>query len=237
MHNGFILLHRKLINWEWYDDINVKVLFLHLLLKANHKPKKWKGTLIPKGSFITGRYKLAIETGLTEQQIRTSINKLKSTNEITIKTTNLNSLISITNWGSYQANNQQSNQRITNEQPTDNQQITTTNNENKENNVKNEYIYNQFYDSELKTTQSEYYKKFVGFIFGNNDIQQKLKGVLSIENQLKFIEFEKLLNKFSENGTTLRSALLGIENDKKYYKGKKSLYLTLNNWAKNNFKK
>jgi hypothetical protein len=133
MAKGWISLHRRFLDWEWYDDNNTMKLFIHLLLKANHKKKNWKGITIIKGQVLTGRKQLSFETKLSEQQIRTSLNKLKSTNEITIKTTNLYSLVSITNWNKYQGNNQP----ITNEQPTSNQQVTTTNNENNENNENN----------------------------------------------------------------------------------------------------
>lgn len=99
---GWICLHRRLLEWEWYSDINATRLFLHCLLKANHKDKKWQGKVIPRGSFITGRNVLADETGLTVQQIRTALDKLKSTNEITIKSTNKNSLVTVVNYGFYQ---------------------------------------------------------------------------------------------------------------------------------------
>jgi len=131
---GWISLHRRFLDWEWYDDNNTMKLFVHILLKANHKKKNWKGIVINKGQLLTGRKQLSYETKLSEQQIRTSLKKLISTNEITIKTTNLYSLVSITNWNKYQGNNQ----RITNEQPTDNQQVTTTNNVNNEKNVNND---------------------------------------------------------------------------------------------------
>ena len=29
--SGYIKLYRSLLNWEWYDDINTKTVFLHLL--------------------------------------------------------------------------------------------------------------------------------------------------------------------------------------------------------------
>lgn len=104
--------------------------------------------------------------------------------------------------------------------------------------VNEEYIYNKFYDEQLKLSENDpNYKLYINFLFSKNDIKQILNGVLSIKNQLSFEQFETLLPVFAKNGNTLRSALLGIENDKKYYNGKKSLYLTLNNWAKNNFKK
>ena len=134
MAEGWVSLHRRFLEWEWYDDINVMKLFIHCLLRANHKENKWRGVLIPKGSFLTGRKQLAIETKLSEQQIRTALNKLKSTNEITIKSTNLYSLISINNWNTYQINNHQDTKRATKEQPTDNQRITTNNNDNNDNN-------------------------------------------------------------------------------------------------------
>lgn len=134
---GWISFHRKFLNWEWYDDLNTKSLFIHCLLKANHKGKKWRGIDINKGSFITSRASLCNELKLSEQQIRTALKKLESTNEITIKTTKLNTLISISNWNKYQADNQPSNQVATNKQPTSNQVATTTNNDNKENNEDN----------------------------------------------------------------------------------------------------
>lgn len=134
--DGFIKLHRKFIEWEWYTDNNVKILFLHLLLSVNHKDNKWRGQLIKKGSFITSYEKLAIATNLTIQQIRTALNKLKSTGEITYKSTSLNSIITINNWDEYQENNKQNNKQITNKQQTNNKRITTNKNDkNDKNNI------------------------------------------------------------------------------------------------------
>jgi len=117
---GWIKLHRSLLDWGWWDDPNTTRLFLYLLLKANHSDKSWKGTLVKRGQLITGRISLSNKTGLTQQQIRTSLTKLKSTSEITIKTTNKYSLISINNWDNYQQDNQQTTKRVTNKQPASN---------------------------------------------------------------------------------------------------------------------
>ena len=65
MDNGWIKIHRKLLEWEWYTDINVKVLFIHLLLKANHKPKSYRGIVIETGQVMTGLELLSKETGLS----------------------------------------------------------------------------------------------------------------------------------------------------------------------------
>lgn len=121
--NGFIKLHRKLLVWEWYSDINVRVLFLHCLLRANHKPNKWLGTMLQAGQFATSLGNLAKECGLTVRQTRTALNKLKTTGELTSKTTSRYSVISINNWDKWQANDTQNDKQMTNErQANDNKQ-------------------------------------------------------------------------------------------------------------------
>ena len=131
MKGGWIKLHRSLLDWEWYDDINVMRVFLHCLLMANHKDKRYKGAVVERGSFLTGRDTLASQTGLTVQQIRTSLNKLKSTNELTIKSSKQGTVIQVVSYDKYQ--------EVTNESTThqpDSNQIVTTNKKNK--NKKNE---------------------------------------------------------------------------------------------------
>lgn len=117
MNERWIKVHQKFIDWEWYKNTNTKVVFLHCLLKANWKEGKYQGVIIPRGSFVTGRKKLAEELDLTEQQIRTAIEHLKSTNEITITSTKKFSIITINNYDLYQQNNQVNNQQSTNNQP------------------------------------------------------------------------------------------------------------------------
>lgn len=46
---GWVKIYRSILTWEWYSDINVRVLFIHLLLKANHAPKSWRGIEIQAG--------------------------------------------------------------------------------------------------------------------------------------------------------------------------------------------
>ena len=129
-NSGWIKLHRSLLKWEWYDDIPSKVLFLHLLLKANHESSKWHGQLVERGQLIVGRDELAKQTGLTIQQLRTALDKLKSTSQITSKATNKFTVISICNYDKYQdQSTSQITSKATNEQPTNNQQSTTNKNE------------------------------------------------------------------------------------------------------------
>lgn len=112
---GWIKLHRKMINWEWYNDINVKVVFLHLLLTANHEDKKWQGIEIKRGQKITSLEHLSKETNLSVMQIRTALNKLKSTNEISVKSTNKYTLINIIKYNDYQIKEEKDNKQSNNQ--------------------------------------------------------------------------------------------------------------------------
>lgn len=134
--SGWIKIHRQILDWEWYSDINAFRLFMHLILKANHKEKKFKGLVLNAGSVVTSRDILAIEIGLSVQQIRTALNKLKSTNEITIKSNSQGTVIQIVNYSKYQLSINES----TIEQPINNHQTTTNNNVNKEKNIKFSFL-------------------------------------------------------------------------------------------------
>lgn len=103
--NGWIKIHRKMLDWEWYSDINTKVLFYHLILIANHKEKKYQGLVLKPGTILTSRSILAEQTGLSVSAIRTSLNKLKSTNEIDIKSTAKGTVIELTKYSDYQSTN------------------------------------------------------------------------------------------------------------------------------------
>lgn len=110
---GWIKLHRKITEWEWYKDIPVRILFEHLLLTATHKEITRKNKTIKPGSRMTSLSELSHETGLSMQQIRTALNKLKSTCEVTCEITNQNSIITVNNWNLYQPINTQDNTQVT----------------------------------------------------------------------------------------------------------------------------
>ena len=114
-----------MLHWEWFHHAPTFQVFMYLLLTANHEPRRYQGHEIPIGSTVTGLGKLASSCRLTKQSIRTALNHLKSTHEITLKTTNKFSIISITNWQLYQ-DDQHTNQHSTNTQLTLNQHSTNT---------------------------------------------------------------------------------------------------------------
>ena len=106
--SGWIKLHRSTLKWEWYNDINTTRLFLHLLLKANYEPKEWRGVIIEPGQLVTSLSKISAETGLSMRQARRSLKGIQTTRNVTIKTTNKYSIITICNWKSFQDDDTQS---------------------------------------------------------------------------------------------------------------------------------
>jgi len=108
--SGWVKFYRDILDWEWYSDANTSRVFIHCLLKANHKPATWRGKDIKRGQFITSSEKLAGELGLTRQKVRTALNNLQSTNEITITTSPQHTVITVNNYENYQGDNQQANQ-------------------------------------------------------------------------------------------------------------------------------
>ena len=99
---GFIVIHRKLLNWEWYKNINTKVLFLHLLLKANYAPAKIEGQVVQRGELLTSYPLLSAETGLSVKEIRTALNHLNRTGETAIRKMPKGSIITVKNYERFQ---------------------------------------------------------------------------------------------------------------------------------------
>lgn len=123
---GWVKIHRKMLDWQWADDPFCGWVFVNLILMASYEDKEWRGISIKKGQVVTSSNNLAKQTGLNRGQLRGCLNRLKSTNEITSKSTSKYTVITVLNYHLYQAANQQSNQRPTNDEPATNQQLTTS---------------------------------------------------------------------------------------------------------------
>lgn len=124
--NGFIVLHRKLLEWEWFADPKTLVVWIYLLFRANWKPNRWKGIEIGRGETLETIAGISRATGLSVQSVRTALEHLKSTKEITTRSTGYGTLISIATYSKYQdlpdginkENNKEINKRLTNDQQT-----------------------------------------------------------------------------------------------------------------------
>ena len=121
LESGYVRLYRSFLTWEWYTDSNTKDLFLHLILTANWEPKKWKGITVERGQRVYSRASLAKEMRLSERNIRTALNHLISTGEVTNQITPQYSIITIKNYDLYQ----QPTSEVTSDRPATDQRPTT----------------------------------------------------------------------------------------------------------------
>ena len=127
----YIKLSRKILEWEWWDDINTCRLFIYCLLKANWKDGRFKGMVIPKGSFVSSIPKMSDETSLTIREIRTAISHLKSTGEVTCKSYAKYTVFTVKNYCEYQQSDLQNDRQATDKRHS-NDMLTTTIEEYKE---------------------------------------------------------------------------------------------------------
>lgn len=105
MDKGYIKLFRKMTDWKWYTHETTFRVFIHLLFKANWEDKNG----LKRGQVYTNWKEIATELKIfdkknkpSRQPVRTALNNLKLTNEITIKKTNKGSIITINNYNDYQ---------------------------------------------------------------------------------------------------------------------------------------
>lgn len=119
LEHGYIKLHRSLLNWEWYGDLNTKAVFLHLLLTVNISDGSWRGIPVKRGQRIYSRASLAKEIGISEKNLRTALSHLKKTGEVANLSTPQYSMVTVLNYDRYQDGASQ----VANEGPTNGQQV------------------------------------------------------------------------------------------------------------------
>lgn len=229
--DGWIKLHRIITDWKWYDDSNTFRLFVHCLLKANSTDNEWHGLIIKRGDFFTSVSHLSEELRLTHKQIRISLDKLKGTSEVTTKGANKGTMITICKYDDYQLCLK-----------TKGRTKGRTKGQNKGNNKEEEeintnvFIYSNFYDGQIELSENNKdYIRFVKYLFGENKEGIKLEGVLSIKKQLSFEKFEILKEMARVHNKKILTIISGIENDEKYYKNKRILSTTIENWITDKF--
>lgn len=200
---GYVLMHRDILDWEWYQSPNVSRLYFHLILKVNFKDKKWQGQLIKRGQLITSLSHLGNDLMLSDQAIRTALNKLAEGGYIKVEATNRFTLVTLVNYDKFQSAktdaNKPNNTQRTNEQQTNNNQITTTKESNKGNKVNKETI-------ELRCKKfkkqifalSQYDSKILNSFYDYWSELNKDETKMRFEDD-KFFEIEKRLKKWKAN--------------------------------------
>jgi len=131
MSDGWVKIHRKLLENPRFRDGDWLKVWLWMLLRASHGGHSviFKGERIQlqAGQFTAGRFQISEQTGVNQSKVFRVLEALKSEQQIEQRISNACSLFTITNWTSYQKIEQQieqptNNQRTTNEQPANTKQ-------------------------------------------------------------------------------------------------------------------
>jgi len=232
-HTGWIKIFRSVRDhWIWKDPVKFK-WWIDILLEVNHSKKTvaigYNLFDCERGECIMSLKNWSERWNVSKTVVNNFLKMLEKDSMILIKSETVTTRITVCNYDTYQqSENGNKTQQKRNRNATETQQSTTK--ELKNDNNEKKYIYSKFYDSEIKNAD-ENYKLFVSYLFGKNSLNKKLSGVLSIEEQLTVEQFNKIYSKCKTNKLKFGDILTGIENDKKYYKGKKSLYRTMLTWV------
>lgn len=129
MDNGWIKIHRKIQDNFLYSDSQALHLWIHILLKCNHKEREHlfnnKKITTKRGSFITGRKKLSEETGISESKIYRLLKTFKSEHLIEQQITSKYSIISVIKYSQYQSSEQVNEQPVNNKRTSSEHQVNT----------------------------------------------------------------------------------------------------------------
>ena len=107
MSEGYVKLHRQLLEWEWFADSATVHVLTYLMITANWKEAKWMGVTIPPGGTVTSREKIAAHTGLSEKQVRLALDKLEKGRVIERDRAGKGQLVTLVNWAKYQGEEQE----------------------------------------------------------------------------------------------------------------------------------
>jgi len=99
---GFIKIHRSMLDWEWYQDDRCVRLLLHLHLKANYLPGRWKGKDVEPGQVVTSTVALAEQLGWSRSALVRTLDRLKLAREVDTKADSKWTLVTLIKWDKFQ---------------------------------------------------------------------------------------------------------------------------------------
>ena len=167
MEQGWFSLYRKIIKSPVFDNPFVLKVWIWCLSKATHEGyKQVIGSQVVEleaGQFVFGRKVAAVELDMSESMVYRHVKMLETMGNLTIKSNNKFSVITIVNWGIYQGNSRFVEQQMNNKRTTNEQQMNTNNNINNKNNKIYKASPNKFKNFEQRT-------------YDYSDLEQRLLG-------------------------------------------------------------
>lgn len=167
LKKGYIAIYRSLLKDRMHNDPEFMWLWIVMLLKAAHEAidVNWSGktiTLKP-GQFISGRKKLALDSGVNASKVLRILKRMKTDHQIDQQAGNLSSVFTIVNWKDYQIGGQPNGHQTISQRSASDQQPDTNKNEKNEKNVKNEEESLARKEARVLSDKSDFSKDFLEF--------------------------------------------------------------------------
>lgn len=251
---GWLKLHRKIQEWQWFDDPIVLKFFIYCITSANHKDTQWLNYDVDKGSFIRSVSSMEKDLKYSTKQVRTCMRKLQKSGEISVIGTNKFTIIEVCNFGSYQDEedskgttgaNKRANEGQSGGQTRGKPRATDKNEEkdkNEKNTTKGGKSYNGYSDEELEKdrlaleSSSDVEKRqWNAFV----EHMKKYPVINSFEKPITFRQFISLKQDFVEpNGSLMRLIDPVLADMELYYdsdsaKKRRVLHLCLRQFLRN----
>lgn len=129
MDNGWIKLHRKLLDNPLMNRPAYRSVWIEILLRATHDGVDvmfgGQRVRLEPGQFTTGTHAIAASTGVPRATVARILQTFKSEHQIEQRTDRQCSMITVLKWKEYQNDEQRNEQRVSNERATSEQRVST----------------------------------------------------------------------------------------------------------------
>jgi hypothetical protein len=211
--DGWISLHRKLLEKGFARKTNYLSIWVYLLLKANHKDMEiiWNNEprIIKRGECIISQKGISEYFRISIKQVFDILNFFKKENQIEKQSTNLFTYISIVNYDLYQSFENQIEKPSKSQVKPKEKPSKTNNNDNNDNNEINK---------EIRAHKLQIF------------ISEKYPSISKMKSQLTYEEAERLATEFDKE--IIKEILDAMENKIGLEKHYKSVNLTIRSWIK-----
>ena len=102
---GFIIIQRRIENWQWWGNIYAMAIWLYIIENANWKDGYWSvtGEKVERGCFITSKQRIAEELNISRNTVDRWLKQFEKCGQITCHVTGKYTRINVVNYGKYQA--------------------------------------------------------------------------------------------------------------------------------------
>lgn len=192
MTDGWIKLHRKLLENPIFNNPDLLKVWIWCLLKASHKGHKQMVGLqevkLKEGQFVTGRFAASNELKINPSTFYKYLKTLAKLQMIVLNSNNKMTIVTIENWAKHQVDDSESYQQNNNKITTKEQQSNTNKNGKKD---------KKLYIDHFETFWSTYPKK-VGKAAAQKSFQRLKVNNELLEAMLSSIEIQKQSKQWSD---------------------------------------